>query len=35
MTTALGHYESSESKLQLALSYWEVITQSSFTELGC
>ena len=38
-----GHYdnsfvplfESSERNVQLATSYWEVITQSSFTELGC
>ena len=38
-----GHYDhsigslldSSESNIQLATSYWEAITQSSFTELGC
>ena len=28
-------FESSERNVQLATSYWEVITQSSFTELGC
>ena len=38
-----GHYdnsvrsffESSKRNVQLATSYWEAITQSSFTELGC
>ena len=28
-------FESSERNMQLATSYWEVIIQSSFTELGC
>ena len=28
-------FESSERNVQLATSYWEVITQSNFTKLGC
>ena len=43
LTHLSGHYDhsigslldSSESNIQLATSYWEAITQSSFTELGC